>query len=381
MSRERALAAIRGEFSDRMPIWDWPDSPPLAEHLFDYDIWEDPYRAALDLWTHFDIDFSVNIPGDFAEWNFPLVRINGNADILEDPSCDGYRRAFKPGSIEAYKSLYDICGMKSRAGYWGMAPTLANSRFAVSSPEEVLQFNPLEHDTYTLQDRIDFFRYIYPKRQEEIGEASMYSGWYYCTLFMWLVEVFGYENFMVAAYMDPSRFKEIILQFWELTKRDIEAMCHVEDLPIIGLHDDVCDVNGPLFAPEWLREFIFPYYHDLFDIIHDFGKKVFFCSDGNLNKVISDIRAFDVDGLACDHNNHLKDILDAFPGKIIFGGAIDPTVILTGSNEDVEHMVKETIKLARHEPGYFFSSGAVNGSVPVERALFYYETYQKHAKR
>lgn len=381
MSKERAQAAIRGEFTDRMPIWDWPDSPALAEHLFDFDIWEDPYRAALELWTYFDIDFSVNIPGDFAEWNFPLVRINGNAEILDDQKCDGYRSAFKPAKIEEYKSIYDLTGMKSRAGFWGLAPTLANSRFACNSPEEVLKFNPLEVDTYTLDDRIKFFRNIYRKRQAEIGDASMYSGWYYCTLFMWLVEVFGYENFMIAAYLDKERFRDIILQFLELSKRDIEAMCHVEDLTLIGLHDDVCDVNGPLFDPIWLNEFIFPHYQELFDIVHSHGKKVFFCSDGNLSGIIKNIQTFDIDGLALDHNNDLKSILEAFPNKIIFGGAIDPTVILTGSLDEIEGMVKQTVRIAKHEPGYFFSSGAINGSVPVDKALFYYECYQKYAKR
>lgn len=381
MSKQRAIAAINGEFSDRMPIWDWPDCPRLAEHLFNYPIWENPYRTALDLWTHFDIDFSVNIPGDFAEWNFPLLRVNGNAEIIDSKECEPYKKVFKPAEIKGYKSLYDITGMKSRAGYWGTAPTLANFKFAANSPEEVLAFNPTELDTATLEERVNFMKKVYKKRQGDIGEASLYSGWYYCTLFMWYVELFGYENFMVAAMTDPDRFKEITKQFLEITKRDIEAMCQVEELPIIGLHDDICDVNGPFFPPEWFRENIFPHYQELFDIVHSYNKKVFFVSDGNLSTLIDDIRKFDIDGMACDHNNDLKTVLEAFPNKIVFGGAIDPTVVANGTFDDIERMIKDNIKLAKHEPGYFFSSAAVNDSVPIERGLFFYETYQKYAKR
>ena len=41
MSKIRALAALAGEFTDRIPQWDFPDNVALAESLCDFDLWED----------------------------------------------------------------------------------------------------------------------------------------------------------------------------------------------------------------------------------------------------------------------------------------------------------------------------------------------------
>jgi uroporphyrinogen-III decarboxylase len=198
---------------------------------------------------------------------------------------------------------------------------------------------------------------------------------------MWFVEMFGYQNFMIASLIDPERFKQITLQFLQITKRDITAMCHVTDLPLIGCHDDICDARGPLFEPDWFRENIFPYYNDVFKIIHDAGKKVFFCSDGYIMPLLNDMRKFDIDGLAIDHNNDLSAVLEAFHKKIVFGGKINPSIVAVGKFEQIEAAIKENIAMARHEPGYFFSSGSVNGLLPNDRAEFYYECFNKYAKR
>jgi hypothetical protein len=381
MSKERALQAINGKFSDRMPIWDYPDSPALGEKILKRNVWDDPYQACIDMYKHYDIDIVNNISGSQFEWNFPLVRVNGEAEIIDSPECEPYKKAFKPVPNKPYRSLYDITGMKSRAGYWGYGPTLAICKYAVNSPEEVLKFNPLEHDTFTLSERIDFFRKLYKERQNTVGDSALYMGWYYCTLFMWFVELFGYENFMVASMMDPDRFKQITLQFLELTKRDITAMCHVDDMPLIGCHDDICDARGPMFEPDWFRENIFPHYGEIFKIIHDAGKKVFFCTDGHMMPLLNDIRKFDIDGLAIDHNNDLKTILEAFSGRIVFGGFLDPSIAAIGSFSEIEAAVKANINLAKHEPGYFFSSGSVNGHVSNDKAEFYYECFHKYSRR
>ncbi len=276
MSKERAILAINGKFSDRTPTWDFPDSPQLGEKILKKPIWDDPYRASIDLHKYYDVDIVHNISGSQFEWNFPLVRVNGECEFADSPECLPYKKVFKPVANKPYRSLYDITGMKSRASFWGFGPTLSISKYAVNSPEEVLKFNPLNLDKFTLSERIDFFRKFYKERFDLIGDSCMYMGWYYCTLFMWLVEMFGFQNFMIAAMMDPGRFKDIIRQFLELTKRDITAMCHVDDLKLIGCHDDICDARGPMFHPDWYRENIFPYYGEIFKIIHDAGKKVIY---------------------------------------------------------------------------------------------------------
>jgi len=381
MSKQRALDAINLKKTDRIPLWDWPDSPPLAERLFNYDVWQDTYRTGLDLWRWSGLDITPNISGDPVEWNFPLVRYYDEVEILDDPECLPYKTAYKKPVDKPYKSMYDFLGMTSRGAYWGVVPTMAISKYAFQSPEEVLRFNPLDVDTVTLEERIDFFHKFYKQKNERIGDDFLYIGWYYCTLFMWCVELFGWENFMMAAMSDPARFKEILQQFQQLTKRDITAICHVDDLPLIGCHDDLCTASGPVFSPDWYDENIFPLYEDIFKIIHDAGKKVFFVCDGNLMPLLPQLRSLNINGLACDHNNDFEKVLETFSGKLMFGGAIDPALIQNGTEKEIDARIKYVCETAKHEPGYFFSSAAINGTVDVDRALYFYERFHYHAKR
>jgi hypothetical protein len=105
MSKLRAIQAINGEFSDRMPLWDFPDSPQLAAKILNCNVWENPYQAAINLYKHYDIDIVNNISGSQFEWNFPLVRVNGDADILDSAECEPYKSVYHPVPNKEYKSL------------------------------------------------------------------------------------------------------------------------------------------------------------------------------------------------------------------------------------------------------------------------------------
>ena len=381
MSKQRALDAINGIMPDHTPQWDFPDNPGLAEYLFDYDIWEDPLRTYVDLLKYFDIDTAHYLPGDIAEFNFPLVRYYGDATYTDDPSNDGYKRAYKPQVNKPYTSMYDSLGMSCSGSFWGMGPTLVMKDFYCKTPEEVLAFNPLEHDTHTLEERTKFFQQYYAEKQKLMGDSTLFFGWYYHTLFMWPVEIFGWENFMIASMMDPKRFEEILAQFLTLTIRDVTAMCSVESLDLIGMHDDLVSANGPMFNPDWYRKYIFPYYHEVFDIIHGAGKKLFYCICGNFMALLDDIYATGPDGIAMDVNNDLAKVTEKFTGKIIMGGGIKPDIITSGSKEDIDAMVKNIFEITKHEPGYFYQSHGMCGNTPIENVIFYQECIKKYSKK
>ena len=382
MSKSRAQEAIAGRESDRIPQWDFPDSPELARNLFSYDIWADTRRTAVDLWKHFDIDLAHYLPGGAAEWNFPLVRYYNEAEYLEDEHASDYRRAYSspPQDGGIYRSMYDELGRKSSANYWGMAPTMSMKDYGFSNPEEVLSFNPLDRDHATFDGRKEFFRGYYGEMQSLLGEDCLMMGWYYNTLFMWPVEIFGWENFMIAAMTDPERFNEILLQFLDITKRDIRAMCTVNDLPLIACHDDLSSAMGPMFEPAWYDRYIFPHYKEIFKIIHDAGKKALFVSDGNINVLLDSLLSTGADGIAIDKNTDLRTVTDKFTGKIICGG-MDPALISNGTRGEIEGMVKSTVETVSRENGYFFQCPGMNGRTPVGNIEFYQECLRKYGRR
>lgn len=62
----------------------------------------------------------------------------------------------------------------------------------------------------------------------------------------------------------------------------------------------------------------------------------------------------------------------------MFGGAIDPAFIQNGSEQDIEARIKYVTDFTRNEPGYFFSSAAINGTVDPQRAQFLYDCFRRH---
>ncbi|VGO15896.1 hypothetical protein PDESU_04484 [Pontiella desulfatans] len=196
MSREKAKAAFNGEMTDRIPQWDVPGCPALAEQLFDYDV----------------------------------------------------------------------------------------------QAEEVLEFQPKDYFYQNKEERSAFFKNHYAQKQTLLGDSTMVMGWYNHTLFMWPVELFGWENFMMAAMDDPGRFEEILQQF-------------------------------------------------------------------------------------------LETVLDVWRGKTIFACMKNPKIINFGSKEEIRDMVRETVKLAIKEPGYFFSTDTMTGKTPPENILAYQEAVREFGKR
>ncbi|MFA5689800.1 MAG: uroporphyrinogen decarboxylase family protein [Kiritimatiellales bacterium] len=380
MSRERALNAINEVMSDRIPQWDFPDNVLLAKKIASYDIWEDTERTTIDLLKVCDIDMTHCIAGGIAEWNFPLVRYYNEVDFIENEDTAAYLKAYQKKTAKPYRSMYDNLGMSCSGSFWGIAPTLAMKKYMFDSPEDVLEFNPLEHDSATLDERIEFFRNYYREKQELLGDDCLLIGWYYHTLFMWPVEIFGWENFMLAAMTDAERFKEILDQFWELSKRDLSAIAAVDNLPLIGCHDDLCSANGPMFPPEWYRTFIYDRYSEVSSIIRTAGKKTVFVCDGNVTALLPDIAATGFDGIAVDGQTDLTSVVKSFSGKIIVGG-MKPAVVSHGTPEQIERMVQETVAVIKDEPGYFFQSSGMAGKTPIENIEHYQACIRKYGQR
>lgn len=365
---------------DRIPQWDFPDNVLLAEKTANYDIWGNPERTSIDLIKYCDIDMTHFIPGDIAEWNFPLVRYYADANYVENDETRPYLQAYKKDITKPYYSMYDNLGMSCSASFWGMAPTMAMTRYMFDSPEDALEFNPQEHDTASLAERIAFFQSYYREKQNLLGDSCLMMGWYYHTLFMWPVEIFGWENFMLASMMDPERFQEILDQFYELSKRDLSAMAAVNDLELIGCHDDLCSANGPMFPPDWYKTFIYDRYAELNAIIHQTGKKTIFVCDGNVEPLLNDIATTGFDGIAIDGQTDLRPVVKTFSGKIIVGG-MKPAIVSGGTLDQIEQMVQRTVDIVKEEPGYFFQCPGMNGKTPLMNIEHYQHCIRTYGAR
>jgi hypothetical protein len=354
MSYQRGVAAIHLEPTDCLPQVEWLGSLS-AEALrwaTGLDPYQNPQAAYLAFIRKYDLDLL---------WRG-----------LPEPNPNVY---FESGQMTA------VTAEGHRVSYWGISGTMewreggAHLRVPeVQTVEDVLNFDPLAYDTRTVEELVVEFQTEYRRNCEIIGDTALPTGELYTTLFHWGIACFGWELFMMAAAYEPKRYGRVIDGFVELSKRQMTAWSMVEDIQVVISHDDLCMTRGPVFHPDWYRQYIFPRYPEIWAPLKEKGIKVLFCSDGNLTPLVDDIAAAGADGFIVEPLVDLNWLVEKYGGKKIIIGNVDTKVLTFGSVEDIRAEVMRCVKTAGHYPGYFLNvSGQIPYNVPLENLKAYFD--------
>lgn len=215
-------------------------------------------------------------------------------------------------------------------------------------------------------------------REEALGEVGLYYPMLYTTLFMWPVEVFGWEVFMVAAMEDPGRFHDQILRPFAAQSREIVAeIVRGSRGPLVFVHDDLCDARGPVFRPDWYEEFIFPHYPEILAPARAAGRRVILVADGNLSALLHRLPGLGFDGLMFESPaTPLEDVLAAFdhPGHLLVGG-IETGKLTGGSPAQIAAMVRGVGERTAGRPGFAIASGGgLHDDIPMVNLEAYFDT-------
>jgi uroporphyrinogen-III decarboxylase len=199
----------------------------------------------------------------------------------------------------------------------------------------------------------------------------------YTTLFMWPVEVFGWEVFMAAAMEDPERFHEQVLKPFAIHSREIvEEITQGSESPVIFVHDDLCDARGPVFRPNWYESFIFPHYADILAPTRDAGRRVVLVADGNLSMLLPRLLKLGFDGLMFESPaTPLDAVLTTFarPDHLLIGG-IETAKLTMGSPAEIADMVHSVSKQTAGRPGFALASGGgLHGNIPMPNLEAYFD--------
>lgn len=214
-------------------------------------------------------------------------------------------------------------------------------------------------------------------RESALGDAGLYYPMLYTTLFMWPVEVFGWEVFMTAAMDNPQRFHDTILVPFAAQSRDIVAeIVRGSDSPLVFVHDDLCDARGPVFRPDWYERFIFPHYADILAPARAAGRRVVLVADGNLSALLPRLAEMDFDGLMFESPaTPLETVLAAFdhPGHLLIGG-IETAKLTMGTPQEVAAMVRNVFDKIADRPGFAIASGGgLHHNIPMANLEAYFD--------
>ncbi len=214
-------------------------------------------------------------------------------------------------------------------------------------------------------------------REEAIGDVGLYYPMLYTTLFMWGVEVLGWEIFMLAASLEPDHFHDhFIVPCAAKSKAIVTEMAHASSTPLIFVHDDLASATGPVFRPSWYDDYIFPHYPEIWGETKRLGKKIIFAADGDMTAFLPKLIEAGVDGVFLESPaTPIEAQIEHF-GELgrFFVGGIGSATLTFGAPEEIRHMVLDLYKRAGHCPGFGIRCcGPLARNMPLENLEAYFD--------
>ena len=266
-----------------------------------------------------------------------------------------------------------------------------NASHRFESLDVMLKFSPLKQADFTgwkvvvdgdySSEEVIYQRYRknYPAEWgDKAPDGSSASTWFYNTMFMWPMLVFGYENFMLMC-LDPE-FERIMDEFAEINRRVFRAFAR---LPInfVICHDDIVLTKGPVVSPEWMHKYIFPRYEEFWSILKDAGKEVIFMVDGCVDAFVDDVMACGARGIISEPYTDYKAIARKYENCFIAGEG-DNRILNRNNPEEIKKMVEAMTETGRMSGGYMMCIGNhIPFNTPPEAIKLYLDLSEELAYR
>lgn len=249
------------------------------------------------------------------------------------------------------------------------------------SVEEVWEFDAVaEYGLPDLDELTKYYEQSYRSAQEANPHQIVTAG-YYKTIVSGAIQAFGWDMLLAAA-SDRERFAKVLDSFFELSLHHFKAWARTS-APVFIDHDDFVWTAGPFMHPSFYRSVIIPRFRRLWEVLHEAGKIVLFCSDGNWTPFIDDIAAAGADGFIFEPLTDLDYTVEKYGRThVIMSSKVDCRTLTFGTKDDIQAEVDATLPLARRCPGFVFAVGNhIPSNVPVDNALWYFDYLSKHWRR
>ena len=271
-----------------------------------------------------------------------------------------------PGDDEFYRAFYDAWqidflwntndGLHGSWLEYGRATDMGHAGYALdgsdkrqpgecpfTSVEEVYAFDAVEE--YGLPD-IDAQVQAYERSIQDAGEKypdQLFTGGYYKTIVSGAIQAFGWEMFLMAA-ADISKMEKVFESFFRRTFWFMKAWAQTSAEVMIQ-HDDFVWSAGAFLHPDIYRRVIIPRYAEIWRFLHESGKKVLFCSDGNFLEFAEDIVGAGSDGLIFEPCNDFGLLARRFGDcQCLVGSHVDCRDMAAGKWDAVQRSIDETFE-------------------------------------
>lgn len=217
------------------------------------------------------------------------------------------------------------------------------SRCPFHSEQEVWEFDAVKE--YGLPDFGEQVR-VYENSIQNARKAypeQLTTGGYYKTIVSGAIAAFGWEMLLLAA-SDPVKMEKVFDSFFRFTLFHIKAWAKTS-VEVVIQHDDFVWTAGPFMNPDIYRKIIIPRYAELWKPIHEAGKKLLFCSDGNFMEFFWDLAEAGADGFIYEPCNDFGFTVDNFgKTKCLVGSFVDCRDLTFGKWDKVKRDIDRTFE-------------------------------------
>jgi len=185
---------------------------------------------------------------------------------------------------------------------------------------------------------------------------QLVTGGFYKTLISGAIEAFGWEMLLLGA-SDAHKMEGVFDRLFRFTKFHMDAWAQTS-VEVIIQHDDFVWSAGPFMNPRIYREALIPRYAELWEPLHQAGKKVLFCSDGTFTQFMPDLAAAGADGFIFEPTNDWQYMVEHFgQTHCLVGSDVDCRDLSFGSWETVRRTLDRTFSLAARCRGIILAVG------------------------
>jgi len=241
-----------------------------------------------------------------------------------------------------------------------------------TSPEAVLEWiDRLPDDDqvirgYNIEATADAYAAEITRQHNLVGPDILVISHFGQADFMGGYSIFGYENYLAAAAMDPKAMRRYYhhtaLHGRLLNQAIVLAVEKHGIAPFCYTGQDICGANGPLMSPTMLRGIYFPELKWCMEPLAEGNVGVIWHCDGDIRPILPDIMDLGVIGLQGFEEEHGVDyeqivgLKDKEGKPIIVWGCVSVTSTLPhGTPQDVRASVERSYTLAGPGRGHILA--------------------------
>lgn len=215
------------------------------------------------------------------------------------------------------------------------------------------------------KNQFDALRIVLPKGMKYYGGVG--NG-----IFETSEDLVGYEYLCLMQFDDPELFADLYGKIGEMYIRIWKRLLaeYSDMFVFFRMGDDLGFQTSTLLDPDTFRQYVFPQYKRIIDLVHASGKRFLLHSCGNIFSVMDDLISLGIDAKHSNEDNiaPYDRWIEDYSERIGLVGGIDVnTLCLKPYDEVFEDVYEKAKKFRSMARGYAVGSGnSIPGYVPVE---------------